>query len=102
MFCFTVKDTRLAFTLAHIKVFVLYIIRSCGISMRHFLLNGVAELIATEALAFLYSTGVTDSHSPRDTLQMNLITERWVRSLKENVVHTVAFIITGCFLVSCS
>ena len=34
----------------------------------------------------LYKSGVTTSHSPRDTPQINSVTERWVHSLKEKVL----------------
>ena len=42
--------------------------------------------MAADVLTFLHKSGVTTSHSPRDTPQMNSITERWVRSLKEKVL----------------
>ena len=48
----------------------------------HFHSDGGAELVAAVVLTFLHKS----SHSPHDTLQMNYITERWVRSLKEKVL----------------
>ena len=43
-------------------------------------------VVAADVLTFLHKSGVATSHSPRDTPQMNSITERWVRSLKEKVL----------------
>ena len=57
--------------------------------MRHFRLDGGAKLVETEGLAYIHSAGVTTPHSPRDTLQMNSITELWVHSV---LVYAVAFI----------
>lgn len=49
--------------------------------------NGGAELIASEVLTYLHSAGVTISHSPRDTPQMNSVTERLVSSLKVKIMY---------------
>jgi hypothetical protein len=54
--------------------------------LKHFHSDGGSELIAKEVLGFLHSNGATTTHSPRDTPQMNSVTERWVRSLKEKVM----------------
>ena len=72
--------------LAHIKVWVNKTLPSYGIILRHFPSDGGAELVSNDMLSFLHSSGATTSHSPRDTPEMNSITERWVRSLKEMVM----------------
>ena len=73
--------------LAHLTTFVDEVLPSLNIRLRHFHSDGGAELVAADVLTFLHNkSGVTTSHSPRDTPQMNSITERWVRSLKETVL----------------
>ena len=54
--------------------------------LRYFHSDGGAELVAADVLTFLHKSGVTTSHSPRDTPQMNSITERCFCSLKEKVL----------------
>ena len=68
------------------ETFVRETLPSLNIRLKHFHSDGGAELIAKDILSFLHSSGVTTSHSPRDTPQMNSVTERWVRSLKEKVM----------------
>ena len=72
--------------LAHLTTFVNEVLPSLNIHLRHFHSDGGAELVVADVLTFLHKSGVTTSHSPRDTPQMNSITERWVRSLKEKVL----------------
>ena len=72
--------------MAHLTTFVNKMLPSLNIRLRHFYSDGGAKLVAADVLTFLHKSGVTASHSPRDTLQMNSITERWVRSLKEKVL----------------
>ena len=97
--------------LAHIKVWVNETLPSYSITLRHFHSDGGAELVSTDVLSFLHSSGASTSHSPRDTPEMNSVTERWVRSLKEKVMCMllrsslpVAFwwmaVCTACFLLN--
>lgn len=83
---YPLKTRESKFILSHLQVFVTEILPSLNIRLKHFHSDGGAELIAAEVLSFLHSAGVTTSHSPRDTPQMNSVTERWVRSLKEKVL----------------
>ena len=66
--------------------FVQEILASHSIQLRYFYTDGGAELVSADVLSFLHSSGVITSHSPLDTPQMNSVTERWVRSLKEKVL----------------
>ena len=60
---------------------------ACLLYVRHFHSDGGSELESTsDVLSFLPFSGATTSYSPRDTPEMNSITERWVRSLKEKVI----------------
>jgi hypothetical protein len=60
--------------------------------------------VSADVLSFLHSSGVTTSHSPRDTPQMNSVTERWVRSIHEGegALYAAAFLsscriaVVGC------
>ena len=72
--------------LTHLSTIVNEVLPSLNIRLWHFHFDGGVELVAADVLTFLYKSGVTTSHSPRDTPQMNSITERWVRSLKEKVL----------------
>jgi transposase InsO family protein len=72
--------------LKYLEIVVRDILPSLKIHLKHFHSNGGAELIAQDTLSFLHSSGATTSHSPRDTPQMNSVTERWVRSRKEKVM----------------
>jgi hypothetical protein len=83
---FPLKTRESGPILLHLQKFIKEILPSHNIQLRHFHSDGGAELIASDTLAFLHSCGVTTSHSPRDTPQMNSVTERWVRSLKEKVL----------------
>ena len=49
-------------------------------------ISTVAQSLLHLRLAYLHSAGVTTSHSPRDTPQMNSVTKSWVRSVKEKVM----------------
>jgi hypothetical protein len=72
--------------LDHLTTFLSEVLPTHGIILRHWHSDGGAELIAKDVLSFLHKKGVTTSHSPRDTPEMNSVTERWVRSLKEKVL----------------
>ena len=85
-FIYPLKTRDSDSVLSHLKTLVLDIFPSYGMQLRHFHSDGGAELVATTVLGFLHSSGVTTSHSPRDTPEMNSVTERWVRSLKEKVL----------------
>jgi hypothetical protein len=83
---FPMKDRTAKTVLAHVTTLLEEILPSQGIKVRHWHSDGGAELIAVVVLALLHRHGVTTSHSPRDTPEMNSVTERWVRSLKEKVM----------------
>ena len=83
---FPLKTRESGPILAFLQIFIREILPSHNIPLRHFHSDGGAELIASEVLSFLHSSGATTSHSPRDTPEMNSVTERWVRSLKEKVL----------------
>ena len=70
--------------LAHLTTFVNEVLPSLNIRLRHFHSDGGAEMVAADVLIFLHKSGVTTSHSPRDTPPRNSITER--RSMKEKVL----------------
>ena len=72
--------------ITHLQTFMSDTLPSLNVSLKHFHTDGGAELIAKEVLQMLHSYGVTTTHYPRDTPQMNSVTERWVRSLKEKVL----------------
>ena len=80
---FPLKTRESGPILAFLQIFIRETLPSHNIPLRHFHSDGGAELIASEVLSFLHSSGATTSHSPRDTPEMNSVTERWVRSLKE-------------------
>jgi hypothetical protein len=54
--------------------------------LRHFHSDGGSELIAKELLQLLHAKHVNTSHSPRDTPQMNSISERRTRTIKEKTL----------------
>ena len=83
---FPLKTRDSGSVLKHLTKFVREVLASHNIQLRHFHSDGGAELVCADVLSFLHSSGVTTSHSPRDTPQMNSVTERWVRSLKEKVL----------------
>ena len=64
---FPLKTRHSAPILAHLKTFIQDILPSLNIVCQHFHSDGGADLIASEVLSFLHSSGVTTSHSPRDT-----------------------------------
>lgn len=66
---FPLKTREADSVLAYLIKFVRETLPSLNITLRHF-----------------HSAGATTSHSPRDTPQMNSVTGRWVRSLKEKVL----------------
>ena len=72
--------------LAHFTTFVNEVLPSLNIHLLRFYSDGGAELVAADVLTFLHKSGVTTSHSPLETPQINSIIERWVRSLKEKVL----------------
>jgi hypothetical protein len=57
-----------------------------SIVLRHFHSDGGSELIAKELLQLLHAKHVNTSHSPRDTPQMNSISERRTRTIKEKTL----------------
>ena len=99
---YPLKTRESKYILAHLTTFVNEVLPSLNIRLRHFHSDGGAELVAADVLTFLHKSGVTISHSPGDTPQMNSITERWVRSLKEKVLCMLLRFIACCVLVACS
>jgi hypothetical protein len=83
---FPLKTRQSKELLKHLVTFISEILPSQGITMKRWHSDGGAELVAQEVLSTLHKNGTTTSHSPRDTPQMNSVTERWVRSLKERVL----------------
>ena len=83
---YPLKTREFKCILAHLSTFVNEMLPSLNIHLWHFHSDGGAELVAADVLTFLHKSGVTTSYSPRDTPQMNSITERWVRSFKEKVL----------------
>jgi transposase InsO family protein len=57
-----------------------------SIVLRQFHSDGGSELIAKELLQLLHAKHVNTSHSPRDTPQMNSISERRTRTIKEKML----------------
>jgi hypothetical protein len=58
-----------------------------SIVLRHFHSDGGSELIAKELLQYLHAKHINTSHSPRDTPQMNSISERRTRTIKEKMLY---------------
>ena len=83
---YPLKTRESKLILAHLTTFVNEVLPSLNIRLRHFHSGCGAELVVANVLTFLHKSGVTTSHSPRDNPQMNSITYRWVRSLKEKVL----------------
>jgi hypothetical protein len=54
-----------------------------GIEVKHFHSDGGAELVGKLILGNLHARGVTTSHSPRDTPEMNSIAERKIKEVKQ-------------------
>ena len=52
----------------------------------HFHSDGGSELLSRRVQNYLHSSGVTTSHSPRDTPEMNSVCERRTRTLKEKMM----------------
>ena len=57
-----------------------------SIVLRHFHSDGGSELIAKELLQFFHAKHINTSHSPRDTPEMNSISERRTRTIKEKTL----------------
>ena len=94
------KTRHSAPILAHIKRFIQETKPTLNIVCYHFKSDGEAELLALEVLALLHLACLITSHSPRNTPQMNSVTECWVGKLKEQYSM---FITTCCYLMaSCS
>ena len=91
--------------LAYTTTFVNEVFPSLNIRLQLVHSDGGAGLIAAEVLGFHHKSGVTTSHLPYNTPQMNLVTERWVRSLKEKVLcmllHSTLPVAFWWFAVDC-
>ena len=59
---------------------------SLRIVLRHMHSDGGSQLVSEVVLEFFHKHGITTSHSPRDTPEMNSVTERRVRSVKEKTM----------------
>jgi hypothetical protein len=57
----------------------------------HFHSDGGSELISELVRTFLYAKGITTSHTPRDTPEMNSLLERKVQDLKERVMSILLY-----------
>ena len=57
-----------------------------GVTLEHFPSDGGAELVSAKILSLRHSRGITTSHSPRDTPEMNSTVERRVRDVKERTL----------------
>ena len=57
-----------------------------GIQLQHLHSDGGAELIAQVITQFLHRESVNTSHTPRDTPEMNSISERRTRTIKEKTL----------------
>jgi hypothetical protein len=57
-----------------------------SIVIRHFHSDGGSELIVKELLQYLHAKHINTSHSPRDKPQMNSISERRTRTIKEKTL----------------
>jgi transposase InsO family protein len=55
------------------------------LSLRHFHSDGGSELIGEQVRSLLREKGVSTSHTPRDTPEMNSLLERKVREIKQRV-----------------
>ena len=54
-----------------------------GVKLQHMHSDGGAELVSDKILTFLNQRGISTSHTPRDTPEMNSTVERRVRDIKE-------------------
>jgi hypothetical protein len=73
-------------SITHPRRFVEEDLPKHSIVLRHFHSDGGSELIAKELLQLLHAKHVNTSHSPRDTPQMNSISERRTRTIKEKTL----------------
>jgi hypothetical protein len=72
--------------LASLKIFLQNDLSKLGQTCGHFHSDGGGELISTLVTNYLNGQGCGTSHSPRDTPEMNSISERRTRTLKEKMV----------------
>jgi hypothetical protein len=72
--------------LAAITVFIQNDLAKLGLTCGHFHSDGGAELISSLVTTYLNGHGCSTTHSPRDTPEMNSISERRTRTLKEKMV----------------
>ena len=73
---FPLKTRESEYVLAHLTTFVNEVLPSLNIRLRHFHSAGSAEIVAAKVLGLLHNkSGMTTSHSPRNTPQINLVTE---------------------------
>jgi hypothetical protein len=66
--------------------FLTHDLPALGITLEHFHSDGGSELISELVSTFLHAKGITTSHTPRDTPEINSLLERKVRDLKERVM----------------
>ena len=57
-----------------------------GFKLQHMHSDGGAELVSDKILTFLHQRGISTSHTPRDTPEMNSTVERRVRDIKERTL----------------
>ena len=69
--------------LAYLTTFVKEVLPSLNTRLWHLHSDSGAEFVVVEVLGFLRKSGVATFHSPRDTPQMNSVTERLICFLKE-------------------
>jgi hypothetical protein len=81
------KDRTAPETLTQLKSFLTHDLPALGIQLEHFFhSDGGSELISELVCTFLHAKGITTSHTPRDTPEMNSLLKRKVRDLKERVM----------------
>jgi hypothetical protein len=83
---FPLKDRTAPEILTQLKTFLTHDLPALGITLEHFHSDGGSELISELVRTFLHAKGITTSHTPRDTPEMNSLLERKVRDLKERVM----------------
>jgi hypothetical protein len=83
---FPLKDRTAPELLTQLKIFLTHDLPALGIQLEHFHSDGGSELISELVRTFLHAKGITTSHTPRDTPEMNSLLERKVRDLKEPVM----------------
>jgi hypothetical protein len=61
-------------------------IASSSLTVKHFHSDGGSELVSRAMLTYLHGKGITTSHSPRDTPEMNSLTERKIKDVKQRTL----------------